>query len=1162
MRLRRLELTRYGRFTDHSIDFGERREGEPDLHIVYGPNEAGKSTALNAFLDLLFGIEPRSRYNFLHPYPSMRIGAVIELPAGSRELARVRRGLLDDSGQPVADGVIAGELGGIDRDAYRTMFSLDDETLEAGGKSILESKGELGQLLFSASAGLAELSRILVDLRVEADGFYRRHGRSGELLDLKGRLAALKDERTRIDTLASEYARLIEVRDRAAAQYDQAIADRGRTQARLDEIQRHLGAWPRLSALRGLRERLAPLAGLPQAPLGWRDELPGLQAAEVALATRADGVDAEIRRISEQLDASLLDEAALAAAGRLDRLAELRARHVTAGKDLPERRLRLREAELAVTGILARLGRAAEPDPGRLLIAATTVGALHELIERRSGIVAAVEAAARERSSAAHRLAEAGAKLQAACGGVEPGAVGGTPVAALAGTVSALRRDDHAARIRVAERSCTTLRETLDERLAALRPWPGDADRLAALAVPGPDEVERLKAGLGEAGQRVALHAGEVERLDRERLRLDAELKAMTSIAGVTTDRQAAEVRAAREQTWAAHRRTLDAASADAFEAALRHDDLVMDGRLRHEKEIAALHQLGRRLAVSEAELAQATASHAAAAVARQGLVEAIAASVGAISPELPTAMSVEQLESWLTRRERVLEARAGLGQAERDLREAKADAGTARAALAGALEAAGIRPAAEAGFEALMVLAGQAVERDAELRALSAAVAACSADLAARERALAEATAADVDWQAAWARACSACWLGDGGDTPSVAATRASLLALAELGPALERRAGLLDRIAKMETDRSGFASGAIEAARSLGLPAEDPDPLDVARRFEERIQDARRDKAAKDAGRTALADAVERRRALAEALAVHGARAAEMRAFFEVESLTEVGGRLQDAERKAELEDRIAAAELEIREALRVPGIAEAEAVLDSVDRPALEVQLAELKARFDDDDRRSRDLFAEHRDAAARVEAVGGDDAAARLEERRRTALLEIEDKAGRYLRLRLGILAAEQALRAYRDRHRSSMMARASQAFRTISRGAYSGLSTQPDKDGEILIAVAADGGSKLASELSKGTRFQLYLALRVAGYQEFAQSRRPVPFIADDIMETFDDLRAEEACRLFSEMARVGQVIYLTHHRHLCAIARTICPGVRVHELSAATPAAG
>jgi len=101
----------------------------------------------------------------------------------------------------------------------------------------------------------------------------------------------------------------------------------------------------------------------------------------------------------------------------------------------------------------------------------------------------------------------------------------------------------------------------------------------------------------------------------------------------------------------------------------------------------------------------------------------------------------------------------------------------------------------------------------------------------------------------------------------------------------------------------------------------------------------------------------------------------------------------------------------------------------------------------------------------------------------------------------------------------------------------------------------LIALAAGGGSKEAAELSKGTRFQLYLALRVAGYYEFVSSRQPVPFIADDIMEMFDDFRPEEAFRFFGEMAQVEQVIYLAHHPHLCEIARRVCPGAKVQELA-------
>ena len=237
MRLNRLDLVRYGKFTDKRIDLGARPQDKPDLHIIYGPNEAGKSTALAAFLDLLFGIDPRSHFNFMHPYATMRIGAILDLAGEAKEFLRVKRphnSLLDAGEQPISEAAILGELGGIDRESYRSMFSLDDETLAAGGEGILASKGDLGQLLFSASAGLADLSRSLTELRSEADGFYKFRGRSGELSDLKDRLAVLKVERERIDTLASHYAQLVEIRDRMTAQYEKAIGERGKIQSRMD----------------------------------------------------------------------------------------------------------------------------------------------------------------------------------------------------------------------------------------------------------------------------------------------------------------------------------------------------------------------------------------------------------------------------------------------------------------------------------------------------------------------------------------------------------------------------------------------------------------------------------------------------------------------------------------------------------------------------------------------------------------------------------------------------------------------------------------------------------------------------------------------------------------------------------------------------------------
>ena len=1158
MRLKCLDLTRYGKFTDHRIEFGERVEGQPDLHIVYGPNEAGKSTALAGFLDLLFGIETRSRFNFIHPYPTMRVGGTLELAGGPQQLVRIKRpqnSLLDARDQPITEGVLLGELGGIDRESYRTMFSLDDATLEAGGESILSSKGDLGQLLFSASAGLADLSKGLVDLKAEAEGFYKYRARSGKLSDLKARLVELKAERERVDTLASDYAQLIEARDRAAIQYEEAIGSRGRIQARMDEIQRHLNALPRLADLRGLRQRIAPLANLPDAPSGWAEELPQLQKDEIELGIRAQGLTEEIAELSGQLDAIVVDETALRLADKVERLADLRARHVTAEKDIPERRLQLREAELAIATILGRIERTGEIDPKRLVLGASVVGALRTLIETRSGIEAALKSAADELSEARRRLDEAQARLGKAGGDPQTGQ-GRETWMSLAATVAAARADDHAARRRLAERARDAARATLADRLRALQPWSGDVDELVDLPAPPVAEIQRWTLAIAEAQKRIEQHAGEVERLTTEQVRLTAELDALSGISGLVSDQEAASIRAIREQAWAAHRGTLDTASADGFEAALRRDDIVTSGRLGHVADVAKLHQVSQALAIAKAECHRAIELRDVATTALHGLQREIAAAVATTCPGLSDSISLPQFEAWLGRRDKALEARALVRAAESDLREAAADAVAVRDRLATALAAAGLPQGTDAGFEALLVAGQGAIDREVELKALWASVDERQRDLASRERDVEKATGAGRHWNASWTKACSACWLGEGGTAPTLATVREILAAITELGPVLEKKAGFVDRIGKMEKDQAAFRDEAEALANELGIVASSGDVLDLAQVIGAQIQQAHAERTRRATAAQNLEAARSRHRTLSETLAVHDRRKTEMTAFFSVPTLAEVSSKLSVIEKRAELAAQADAAERDILAALRLPAIDEAEAVLDLGDHTALEAELVELKARFDDQDQRSRDLFSVHSKALDRVEAVGGDGAVAKIEEEKRTLLLDIEDRALRYLRLKLGAAAAEQALRAYRDLHRSSMMARASEAFATISRGAYAGLAAQPEKDGEILIALGAGGGSKEAAELSKGTRFQLYLALRVAGYYEFVASRQPVPFIADDIMETFDDFRAEEAFRLFGEMALVGQVIYLTHHPHLCEMARRVCPGTMVHQLTA------
>jgi uncharacterized protein YhaN len=1150
MRLRRLALARYGKFTDRVIDFGEAVAGMPDFHVVYGPNEAGKSTLFSGFLDLLFGIELQSRYGFLHSYDTMRVGGCLELASGPQELVRIKKPqptLRDGSNQPVAQTLLAGALGGLDRAGYRTMFSLDDETLESGGDSILASNGELGQLLFSASAGLAELSKTLLEIRAVADEFTRPHARSGELAKLKASLAALKQERDAIDTQASAYFHLARARDDATKAYDAALAELSTKRGEAAQLRRLRAALPRMAAWLGLQQKLERLADLPTVPASWQAELTTLEQADPLHRSATIQATAEVTRLSEAIRNIPVDQAALALSGRLAQLDTHIARNLTAELDLAPQRADLVRADEAIRGILVRVGREGEADLGQLLLTEAQSAALDELARKRSGLEVKLRAAKDELVNAVENLSEARRHL-----GAEASAAAGT-LTYVTAALAALRASDHVLRLRAAGKARDQHADTLAAQLIALQPWSGDAVALAVLTTP---DAVTLQAWQDDPERHAALviaREEHVEQLEAELAPRKAELTAIGAVAGLLSDQDTASIRTAREAAWAQHRRSLDAETADAFEAALRCDDMVSAARLGHERDLAKLHETAQAVQVKEAELANARRALAEAFEADKRLSLRLRSALAAISPAL-AGLSAPAFAAWAARRQEALALMQLLRDAERDLSQARTDEDALRAGLRHALEQAAFPFDPAASADMLAVAAQNGLDRDTRRQLVQKDVENCEKHLRTREAALDRAVADDQEWRAAWLVACTKCWLGPATATAPFETVRAILAAAAELRPALEKRAGLARRIHDMKNDQAAFRHEVDRVLAELGIPPEGRSGPELAKAASDRVQNAARGQTEREQLQEVLAQAQAKEREVQQAAQIHASRVGEMMDVLQASSLLEVAGKLRDIQDKADLKSQANLVEREILAELNVVTLAEAQAVLADRSIAALEGEETTLAAHVHELEQRTRKLFADQQSAIDRIAAVGGDDAAARIEERRRTQLLEIEEKALHYLRLRVGIAAADRALRTYRDQHRGSMMQHASDAFRLISRGAYRGLGTQPGKDGDILVALSATGGSKLACDLSKGTRFQLYLALRAAGYREFAKLRSTVPFIADDIMETFDDFRAEETLKLLGDMSRLGQVIYLTHHGHLRDIAERTVPGVRLHEL--------
>ena len=113
MRFQRLHIPAFGPFTNLELSFPSAKN---DLHVIYGGNEAGKSSLLRAIRDLLFGIHGQSPDNFLHDYKNLRLLGEIENRAGDRLIFQRRKGnkntLLDEAGNPldVAIGNVDAEL--------------------------------------------------------------------------------------------------------------------------------------------------------------------------------------------------------------------------------------------------------------------------------------------------------------------------------------------------------------------------------------------------------------------------------------------------------------------------------------------------------------------------------------------------------------------------------------------------------------------------------------------------------------------------------------------------------------------------------------------------------------------------------------------------------------------------------------------------------------------------------------------------------------------------------------------------------------------------------------------------------------------------------------------------------------------------------------------
>jgi uncharacterized protein YhaN len=1171
MRIRQLDLLRYGHFTDASMALPA---STPDIEIVFGDNEAGKSTSMAGIEDLLFGIPSNSPRNFLHDYSAMRVGATLEKGEETLTIRR-RKGKKDtllserDVPIPSGEGALAHYLAGADRSFYTRMFSLDHGRLRQGGREILQAQDDVGQMLFSVSAGILGLRQNLKAMEAEADALWasrraahRKYFQAEERL--KSAEAAMRDH----VVTTSKWQLLkagFEIADAAYQAIGQNIELKSAELRKLSRIRR---------VYRDMRKRVETEAAIRALDMvipfdgGAAQLLEKAAKDDAEAASRIAMLNEQITALQAERSTLAFDQTLLARADDIQQLHDRRIQ-VRAGKaDLPKRQAELAGAESTLNRLAAELEWSGGIDQLIARIPARAkVASLRTLINRRGEHSGAVENAKASVSEADDKLAELAMQIDA----LGPA----NDVSKLAAVIKATREaGDIGGKIANSMHDEQEASAAIDRELKSLRPAVASYEALASMTVPPLASVEVHRDACRNLDQRYQTCRERIRVAAHELARHKKAYERLIADEHVVAPDELVRLRNRRDTGWSIIRRrhvegvTVPNAEvlafsptdelSQAFETAIEDADQAADRRFEKSEAAARLVVIATQISEHN-DLLDSLAAEEKGMAGERAALDAAWKALWAGTPA--AVQNPDVMIEWLLTRSEIVGLIARLSAAERNTATWQARESDAKRLVQAELDVLGISSAPLAAQPLHVVIEWAArVERALEDAAktrhdLEAAQRKATNDAARKRKALEKAETDWKDWTTQWSAALKALQF-PATSTPETA--DAQINAIDDMRETAVRINELQhERIEKIERDIKAFERDVAALVQVIAPQLEKIDAEDAVLDLERLLAEAAkvRDLAATKA--TALEglqkkidECQESCRAAREVIGRYKEKAG-------VETIDALRAAIQFSDQLRQLQtefDRLTNALAQDGDGLSVAALSEECVAVDLDDVVAKEQTVTQEMTEL----RPCLMEAGENRSNTRReFEAIGGDDRAARDATDRQAALAEMKEISGQYVRLRSAVLLLQWAIDRYRREKQAPMLKRAGELFAILTSGSFQSLQLNFDDDDRVeLTGIRQDGKRVSVAGMSDGVVDQLYLALRVAAVENYLDHAEPMPFIADDLFINFDDKRAAAGFRVLSELAKKTQVLFFTHHQHLVDVARQTLASVSAITLPA------
>lgn len=1141
MRINRLDLLRYGKFTDRCVTLPSAAQ---DFHLIVGPNEAGKSTLRNAIQDLLFGIETRSRYNFLHPHKEMRLGALIEQGASQLDFIRTKaqsKTLQTSASVPLPDQALTPFLGPVDRVFFDQMFGLNHARLVSGGKQILSASDNIGQILFQAAAGIGSLGDVRDRLEQEADKLWAKR-KSGEreyylaCTELEQAESALKhatvrtkdwqEARTQMDRISADLGQ--------AREHYQVLAQE---QMQLERLRR---VAPLLSTLIEAERQQADLGGVVLLPDQAADQLAHAEH-EVAIASQTHLLfEKQATELQTALAALHPVEAILARGPDIEALSAMRQQLRNHESDINKRETEIRVLWQTVAQSTRQLGwpQDSEDAVAQRLPDSLIRASLDNMVRRHEGLNQALVTAQQLLSSRQEEVKTLDAEMTEL-----PAAV--IPVALADALATARAMGDVASQERRVGLQLSRLQRELVATTLELGTWNPGPDLLRQLLPPTQDETQMLikqRSDLTLVAVTVGERLNEVQ-ADIERLRL--EIAQYKTTHDPVTLGDVHQVRRARDATWLTIKSGSTALmqAAPDYEQAVAQADLLSDKRhdkAQQETELQSRLDRLQRLQQQSAELALRVQDHA------QTLADLDQTWARRIQTLGLAGLPLLQVNNWRAARERVLGAAEILIEAQLSQADFLASVAQARGALTQALQVETPEVQSYA-FSALILLADErvttATRAQERRKALGTQKIRAEAALPDLNQRVLQAQTALTTWQADLQKNLRLAHL----PPDSTMGTIEGALALFEsMSQRLQKMREIrATRIDMMRRDLKEFADAALILAQDLAPLLCQEAPAQIALQLDSQL---RQELLVSQAlGRLKTDVAKVSAQAQAASLRITQAKAS-LAPLMHVSGVTDNEGLRVAIDRS----DRLRVLHLKIEQAQRQllqagDGLARdaLETAFEATDGDTISNRLPEIKRQLDDVVAQQNRLSGELTSAEAALGKIAGQAQAAKAESQRQEALARMGNAVERYLKVYTAAKLLRWSIERFRESKQGPMLARASEVFKGLTQGVFNQLVVDFESDPLKLSGQRISGELVDIDGMSEGTRDQLYLALRLAALELHLAQTVPLPFIADDLFINYDDGRARAGLSALARLSEKTQVIFLSHHAHLVPLAQSV-----------------